>query len=262
MARLRHPGASIGLDGRPADQHAGLVFRGPGAATDRRADARRAAARRGAGADGGIGRLPLGPPRRRRRVGATGERRARPRGGRACVEALGRRASASLAEGDLVVLAWTAPCGRCAACRRDEPGCAAAPRGSGHRLAPRTAAAAARTAARSAPTPGSARSVSGRSSRSEAAIPIDPRTPPEIAALIGCARDDRHRRGASTRRECGRGERGRHRRGRRRAVGDHGSGASRVPRRSSPSTRSPPSSSWRAGPAPTHAIGLGRALVA
>ena len=37
--------------------------------------------------------------------------------------------------GDLVVLAWTAPCGRCAACRRGEGWLCAAPAGSGHRFA-------------------------------------------------------------------------------------------------------------------------------
>src|SRR5687768_2341143 len=40
-----------------------------------------------------------------------------------------------LDRGDLVVLAWTAPCRRCEACRHDEPWLCGQPDGSGHRLA-------------------------------------------------------------------------------------------------------------------------------
>src|SRR5215207_3143078 len=38
--------------------------------------------------------------------------------------------------GDLVVLAWTAPCGECAACRRGNGWLCSAPQGGGHRLDP------------------------------------------------------------------------------------------------------------------------------
>src|SRR5680860_1351997 len=55
--------------------------------------------------------------------------------GAAIVEALGPDVpSDGPREGDLVVLAWTAPCGGCQACRRNEPWLCSEPRGSGHRL--------------------------------------------------------------------------------------------------------------------------------
>ncbi len=92
-----------------------------------------------------------------------------------------------IAVGDLVVLAWTAPCGGCAACRRREAWLCAAPRGGGHRLEPEDV-----RIRRPDGTPIGAYSGIGTFGErqvvaSQAAIPIDPRTPPEIAALIGCA---------------------------------------------------------------------------
>src|SRR5687767_1469587 len=52
--------------------------------------------------------------------------------GAAILEALGPDVPTdALREGDLVVLAWTAPCGACTACSRSEPWLCAEPRGSG-----------------------------------------------------------------------------------------------------------------------------------
>lgn len=89
--------------------------------------------------------------------------------------------------GDLVVLAWTAPCRSCPACRRGEPHLCADPRGTGHRLA--TADVRLR---RPDGTPVGAYSGIGTLAThqvvaAEAAIPVDPALPPEQAALIGCA---------------------------------------------------------------------------
>src|SRR5688572_24144494 len=54
--------------------------------------------------------------------------------GAAIVEAIGPGGPKDgLREGDLVVLAWTAPCDACAACHRGQPWLCAEPRGSGHR---------------------------------------------------------------------------------------------------------------------------------
>ena len=89
--------------------------------------------------------------------------------------------------GDLVVLAWTAPCGRCAACRRGEGWLCHDPAGSGHRRSPgdvriRRPDGAALGAYSGIGTLGSVQVVAA-----EAAIRVDPRTDPAIAALIGCA---------------------------------------------------------------------------
>ena len=91
------------------------------------------------------------------------------------------------AVGDLVVLAWTAPCGGCAACRRTEAWLCSEPRGGGHRLAPDLV-----RLRRDDGTPVGAYSGIGTFAErqvvaAEAAVRVDPRTPPEIAALIGCA---------------------------------------------------------------------------
>jgi Zn-dependent alcohol dehydrogenase len=92
-----------------------------------------------------------------------------------------------LREGDLVVLAWTAPCDACGACKRTEPWLCSEPRGSGHRLNPEDV-----RLRRPDGTPIGAYSGIGTFGErqvvaQEAAIPIDPDTPPEVAALIGCA---------------------------------------------------------------------------
>jgi S-(hydroxymethyl)glutathione dehydrogenase/alcohol dehydrogenase len=89
--------------------------------------------------------------------------------------------------GDLVVLAWTAPCGRCASCRRAEGWLCLDPAGSGHRLRRgdvriRRPDGAALGAYSGIGTLGSVQVVAAN-----AAIPVDPRTDPAVAALIGCA---------------------------------------------------------------------------
>ncbi len=89
--------------------------------------------------------------------------------------------------GDFVVLAWTAPCGRCASCRRGEGWLCRMPAGSGHRRAPGDVRihrpdGAALGAYSGIGTLGSVQVVAA-----DAAVPVDPRTDPAIAALIGCA---------------------------------------------------------------------------
>jgi S-(hydroxymethyl)glutathione dehydrogenase/alcohol dehydrogenase len=89
--------------------------------------------------------------------------------------------------GDLVSLAWTAPCGACVACRRGEDWLCQEPRGSGHRLT--RSDARLRTASGDAvgAYSGIGTFCSAQVVAQEAAIAIDPRTPPSVAALIGCA---------------------------------------------------------------------------
>jgi S-(hydroxymethyl)glutathione dehydrogenase/alcohol dehydrogenase len=106
--------------------------------------------------------------------------------GAAWVESLGEGVT-GLEPGDLVVLAWTAPCTTCAACERGEPWLCATPDGAGHRLGPDL-----QRLHRSTGEPIGAYSGIGTFGEHQvvarsAAIKIDPRTPPEIAALIGCA---------------------------------------------------------------------------
>jgi S-(hydroxymethyl)glutathione dehydrogenase/alcohol dehydrogenase len=89
--------------------------------------------------------------------------------------------------GDFVVLAWTAPCGRCASCRRAEGWLCLSPAGSGHRLRPadvriRRPDGSALGAYSGIGTLGSVQVVAA-----DAAIRVDPRTDPAVAALIGCA---------------------------------------------------------------------------
>jgi len=121
---------------------------------------------------------------------------ARPEGvvlgheGAAVVESLGEDVAERFPElrpGVLVVLAWTAPCGACGSCRRGEGWQCARPVAPDHRLRDDLV-----RVHRADGTPigtysgigtfGSAQVVAA-----EAAIPIDPRTPVEVAALIGCA---------------------------------------------------------------------------
>ena len=106
--------------------------------------------------------------------------------GAARVEALGEGVT-GLEPGDLVVLAWTAPCGACATCERGEPWLCPTPAGAGHRLSPEL-----RRLRRPTGEPIGAYSGIGTFGEHQvvarsAAIKVDPRTPPEIAALIGCA---------------------------------------------------------------------------
>ena len=89
--------------------------------------------------------------------------------------------------GDLVTLAWNAPCDACRACRHNEPWLCSRPDGSGHRLAPQQV-----RLHRSDGSPIGAYSGIGTFAERQvvaasAAIPVNQATPPEIAALIGCA---------------------------------------------------------------------------
>ena len=106
--------------------------------------------------------------------------------GAAWVEELGEGVS-DLEPGDLVVLAWTAPCGSCKSCRRGEPWLCIRPAGSGHRLAPELV----RLRRHNGQAIGAYSGIGTFGERqvvaASAAIKIDPATPPEIAALVGCA---------------------------------------------------------------------------
>ena len=106
--------------------------------------------------------------------------------GAAWVEELGEGVS-DLAVGDLVVLAWTAPCGSCESCGRNEPWLCTRPDGSGHRLAPELV----RLHRPDGEAIGAYSGIGTFGERqvvaASAAIRVDARTPPEIAALIGCA---------------------------------------------------------------------------
>ena len=110
--------------------------------------------------------------------------------GAAVIERLGEGVAErfpALTPGALVVLAWTAPCGACPACRRGEGWLCARPIGSGHRLAPELA-----RLHRAGGSPIGAYCGIGTFGErqvvaAEAAVPVDPQTPVEVAALIGCA---------------------------------------------------------------------------
>jgi S-(hydroxymethyl)glutathione dehydrogenase/alcohol dehydrogenase len=110
--------------------------------------------------------------------------------GAAIVESLGEgvvERHPGLVPGALVVLAWTAPCGACPACTRNEHWLCTDPIGGGHRLEPadvrlRRADGSPVGAYCGIGTFGTRQVVAA-----EAAIPVDPRTPAEVAALIGCA---------------------------------------------------------------------------
>ncbi len=106
--------------------------------------------------------------------------------GAAIVEALGHGVD-HLDVGDLVVLVWTAPCGTCPACRRDEPWLCAMPRGGGHRRDPEQV-----RVHRSDGEPIGVYSGVGTHATHQvvdaaAAIRVDARTPHDVAALLGCA---------------------------------------------------------------------------
>lgn len=89
--------------------------------------------------------------------------------------------------GDLVVLAWTAPCSACAACLRGEAWLCSDPRGTGHRLGPDLVRLHREDGSPVGAYSGIGTFSTGQVVAAEAAVAIDPRTPPQIAALIGCA---------------------------------------------------------------------------
>lgn len=89
--------------------------------------------------------------------------------------------------GDLVVLAWTAPCGSCPACTRGEAWLCTQPAGDGHRLAPDLVRVHTPGGAPVGAYSGVGTHASAQVVAATAAIPVDPRTPHDAAALIGCA---------------------------------------------------------------------------
>lgn len=96
--------------------------------------------------------------------------------------------AAGLRPGDLVALSWTAPCARCPACRRQEPWLCTDPAGSGHRLASELVRVhRASDSSAVGVYSGIGTHATGQVVAASAAIPIDPRTPHAVAALIGCA---------------------------------------------------------------------------
>lgn len=110
--------------------------------------------------------------------------------GAGIVEALGPGVGTHPGEpaaGELVVLAWTAPCGACPACARGEGFLCADPGGAGHRRA-----AADVRLRRPDGTPVGVYSGIGTMAThqvvaAKAAIPVDPALPAAEAALLGCA---------------------------------------------------------------------------
>jgi S-(hydroxymethyl)glutathione dehydrogenase/alcohol dehydrogenase len=110
--------------------------------------------------------------------------------GAAVVEALGDGVAErfpGLRPGALVVLAWTAPCGTCPACGRGEAWQCERPVGAGHRLSPDLVRVHRVDGEPVGTYSGIGTFGSAQVVAAEAAIPIDPRTPVEVAALIGCA---------------------------------------------------------------------------
>jgi S-(hydroxymethyl)glutathione dehydrogenase/alcohol dehydrogenase len=110
--------------------------------------------------------------------------------GAAIVEELGEGVAASFPElrpGALVVLAWTAPCGSCASCRRGESWLCSRPIGGDHRLAPEQVRLRRHDGSAVGAYCGIGTFATHQVVAAEAAIPVDGRTPPEVAALIGCA---------------------------------------------------------------------------
>jgi S-(hydroxymethyl)glutathione dehydrogenase / alcohol dehydrogenase len=89
--------------------------------------------------------------------------------------------------GDLVVLSWTAPCGRCTACVRGEPWLCSDPAGADHRLRESDVRLRRQDGTPIGVYSGIGTFGTHQVVAASAAVPVDPRTPLEIAALIGCA---------------------------------------------------------------------------
>jgi S-(hydroxymethyl)glutathione dehydrogenase/alcohol dehydrogenase len=110
--------------------------------------------------------------------------------GSAVVEALGEGVAErfpGLRPGALVVLAWTAPCGACPDCTRGQAWQCSRPIGAGHRLSPDLVRVHRADGSPIGTYSGIGTFGSAQVVAAEAAIPIDPRTPVDVAALIGCA---------------------------------------------------------------------------
>ena len=89
--------------------------------------------------------------------------------------------------GDLVVLAWTAPCGSCRACLRGEAFLCLDPWGAGHRLGPSDVRLRRPDGSPVGVYSGIGTLATHQVVAAQAAIPIDPGLAPAQAALIGCA---------------------------------------------------------------------------
>ena len=111
--------------------------------------------------------------------------RAQEAGGPA--EGAGAIASAGPRPGDLVVLAWTAPCGACPACLRGEAFLCSDPRGNGHRRSPADVRLRRLDGSPVGVYSGIGTLATHQVVAAEAAIPVDPALPAEEAALVGCA---------------------------------------------------------------------------
>jgi S-(hydroxymethyl)glutathione dehydrogenase/alcohol dehydrogenase len=109
--------------------------------------------------------------------------------GAGVVEALGPGVAErrpDLSPGALVVLAWLTPCGECRACRSGDLWLCSASPSYTHRM-PDGAAALHRADGTDVLTYSAIGTFADRQNVPvAAAIPVDPRTPPEVAALIGC----------------------------------------------------------------------------
>jgi S-(hydroxymethyl)glutathione dehydrogenase/alcohol dehydrogenase len=99
----------------------------------------------------------------------------------------GSRGTGGLRVGDLVVLAWTAPCDHCTACLRAQAWLCATPDGAGHRLATELVRLRRPDGSAVGAYSGIGTHATHQVVAASAAIPIDPRTPHDVAALIGCA---------------------------------------------------------------------------
>jgi S-(hydroxymethyl)glutathione dehydrogenase/alcohol dehydrogenase len=110
--------------------------------------------------------------------------------GSAVVTALGpgvAERSPGLVPGALVVLAWTAPCGAWSPCLRGEGWQCTRPVAAGHRLRPDLVRVRRDDGSPVGTYSGIGTFGTAQVVAAEAAIPVDPRTPAEVAALIGCA---------------------------------------------------------------------------
>jgi S-(hydroxymethyl)glutathione dehydrogenase/alcohol dehydrogenase len=109
--------------------------------------------------------------------------------GAGIVEALGAGVAdryPGLRPGGLVVLAWLTPCGQCRACRSGDLWLCSASPSYTHRM-PDGRAALHRSDGSDVLTYSAIGTFADRQNvPAAAAIPVDPETPPEVAALIGC----------------------------------------------------------------------------
>jgi S-(hydroxymethyl)glutathione dehydrogenase / alcohol dehydrogenase len=110
--------------------------------------------------------------------------------GAAIVEALGPGVGSrpeDPAVGDLVVLAWTAPCGTCPACRRGQGFICARPAGGDHRGRAADVRVSLADGSRAFVFAGIGTMATHQVVDASAAIRVDPAMPADQACLVGCA---------------------------------------------------------------------------